>query len=87
MKIHYHKNFLKNYRQRIIPHPNLDKKFKQKFTIFSHDPTNPILKNHHLIGDKSEYSAFSITGDIRVVYKKVGEDILLYDIGSHNQVY
>lgn len=46
-----------------------------------------ILHNHKLAGDKSGFWAFSITGDVRVVYLKEGDDVLLYDIGSHNQVY
>jgi len=34
------------------------------------------------------FYAFSITGDIRVIYQKISdEEIILVDIGSHNQVY
>ncbi|MBI3486516.1 type II toxin-antitoxin system YafQ family toxin [Candidatus Daviesbacteria bacterium] len=47
----------------------------------------PTLKDHKLIGKKFGFRAFSVTGDIRVVYKLINSDVWLYDIGSHNQVY
>lgn len=35
-----------------------------------------------------EFWAFSVTGDIRVIYRMLSEDEAeLFDIGSHNQVY
>lgn len=51
------------------------------------DPSNPLLEDHRLTGDKKEYRAFSITGDYRVVYKKFDDTVVLYDVGTHNQVY
>lgn len=87
MNINYHKNFLKSYKKRILPSPSLDKKFKERLKLFIEDKSNSILKDHALKGRKSEYRAFSITGDIRAVYEKVNGGILLHDIGTHNQVY
>ncbi|MDO8609629.1 MAG: type II toxin-antitoxin system mRNA interferase toxin, RelE/StbE family [bacterium] len=48
---------------------------------------NPLLKDHKLIGSLNGLRAFSITGDVRVVYRIEGDILELYDIGSHNQVY
>lgn len=87
MKILYHKEFLKNYRKRISPNKKLVLKFQKQMKNFINNPADPSLKDHKLIGKKSEFRAFSITGDIRVIYKIVNEEIWLYDIGSHNQVY
>lgn len=87
MNIHYHRNFIKAYSKQIAPHSNLNKSLQQRLKLFSEDPTNPQLKDHGLSGGKVGYRAFSVTGDIRVVYEKVGDDVLLHDIGSHNQVY
>lgn len=87
MKVSYHKNFKKHFKLRIEPNPLLDQKFSQRLELFLADSTDPLLKDHPLKGEKSEYRSFSITGDIRVVYKKVEESIMLYDIGSHNQIY
>ncbi len=37
---------------------------------------------------KIELRAFSVTGDIRIVYFEINdESVLFLDIGTHNQVY
>lgn len=87
MTVERHKQFLKNYRKRIIPHPTIDHKFKERLKLYLLDPSNPILKDHQLTGKKKSFRSFSITGDIRVIYKIEAEVIRLYDIGTHNQVY
>ena len=88
MKIKYHKNFVKNYSQRISPNKNLDRTFKERCSIFVDDLLNPILKNHRLLGAKRHLYAFAITGDIRVVYQKLDSNTVIFvDIGTHNQVY
>lgn len=87
MEILYHKNFLKNYRKRILPHRALNSQFKKRLKLFQDNPKNPILREHRLLGGKKNYRAFSVTGDIRVIYKKSNGTILLYDIDTHNQVY
>lgn len=87
MTIKYHKEFIKNYKKRISPNQKLVVQFKNQLNKFLANPHDPVLKDHKLIGEKSEYRAFSITGDIRLVYKIVDTEVWLYDIGSHNQVY
>lgn len=87
MEIIYHKNFLKHYRKRIIPFVDIDKAFQKRLELFLQDVKHPLLHDHKLVGEKSQYRAFSVTGDIRVVYKDNKDFIVLYDIGSHAQVY
>lgn len=87
MKIEYHHQFLKHFRKRILPYPQLKKKFEERLRLRLEYPQSIILKDHRLLGRKSEYRAFSITGDMRVVYKIVGNVFRLYDVGTHSQVY
>ena len=87
MKIKYHREFAKNYRKRISPNPKLVSQFEKQLHRFLTNPNDSILRDHKLVGEKHEFRAFSVTGDIRVVYKIVNNEIWLYDIGSHNQVY
>ncbi len=87
MKVKYHKEFLKNYKKRIKPNPKLASQFSKQLKKFITNPKDSTLHDHKLIGKKMSFRAFSITGDIRFVYSVVGEEIWLYDIGSHNQVY
>lgn len=87
MKIYYHKNFLKHYRQRIQPYKKLDRRFFERLQLLIDNPHNPLLRDHRLVGNKREYRSFALTGDLRVIYQKEGGDLLLYDIGTHSQVY
>jgi addiction module RelE/StbE family toxin len=87
MKIKYHRNFSKNFKKRISHNPKLVTQFQNQLNRFIQNPNNPILRDHKLVGKKAEFRAFSVSGDIRVVYKIIGDEIRLYDIGSHNQVY
>ncbi|MDP3733263.1 MAG: type II toxin-antitoxin system YafQ family toxin [Candidatus Daviesbacteria bacterium] len=87
MNIKYIGKFQKRFNLRIKPKPNLIRKFQDRVEIFSKDPQDIVLKDHQLRGEKNELRAFSITGDIRVIYFVKGEDAYFIDIGSHNQVY
>ena len=54
---------------------------------FAENQDDQILKNHELAGKLAGHRAFSVTGDIRVVYY-IHKDIAYFvDIGTHNQVY
>jgi len=88
MEIRTDKSFLKNFNKRIFSNKNLVARFNSRLKLFVSNPRNPLLKNHALIGKKQGLYSFSVAGDIRVIYQKVSEnEIVLVDIGSHNQVY
>lgn len=85
--IHFiqHGYFEKDFKK--LPQ-NIRDAFLERIHLFSINPYDPILKDHalkgHLIGKRS----FSVTGDIRVIYRYIDETtVLLLQIGSHNQVY
>ncbi len=88
MIIRKHSQFDKNFSKRIKPYPKLVEKFKKRYLIFETNQHDPVLEDHQLSGSKSHFRAFSIAGDIRVIYRVVGaEEVVFVDIGSHNQVY
>jgi len=87
MKIEFHNNFIKNYNKRFGKNIKIKDRFIERTKIFQSDPTNPLLKDHQLKGKRAAYRAFSVTGDIRVVYLFINNIIYFFDIGSHNQVY
>lgn len=88
MKIKLYRGFKKAYKVRIASNQKLAHKTAQKIILFKYDSKDPILKDHGLSGAKRGLRAFSITGDIRIVYLPVSEDeVIFLDIGSHNQVY
>jgi addiction module RelE/StbE family toxin len=45
------------------------------------------LNDHPLTGKLKGLRAFSVGGDVRVVYQEAENYYLFLDIGSHNQVY
>ncbi|MEX2007318.1 MAG: type II toxin-antitoxin system mRNA interferase toxin, RelE/StbE family [Candidatus Levyibacteriota bacterium] len=87
MKIKYHRDFLQSYKKRIAPYPKIEKRFKNQLNKFLINPKDPSLKDHKLVGRKKSFRAFSVSGDIRVIYAIFKDEIWLFDIGSHNQVY
>jgi len=87
VKILYTSRFKKHFKARIRPNSNLVIKFEERFDLFLKSPNDPNLKEHALKGTKRRFRAFSITGDIRVIYRIDNSDVIFYDIGSHNQVY
>lgn len=88
MIVERHNGFEKAYNKRIASHPKLAKKVAERLLLFAENSQNILLQDHSLGGNKLGLRAFSITGDIRVIYKQIEEDcVRLLDIGSHNQVY
>lgn len=86
-KIRYVGNFIKHFNKRIEPHTNLSQKFDEGIKLFLIDSSHPLLKDHQLKGSKIGFRAFSITGDIRVVYYIKEDCVYFVDVGTHNQVY
>lgn len=87
MNLIRHRIFKKHFKARILSNKNLVNRFETRLKIFLTDPKDPVLHNHRLTGQMKNLRAFSVAGDIRVVYQLEGENLYLYDIGSHNQVY
>lgn len=82
-----HRQFEKNFRSRISTNPKLVKKFKQSLELFIDGVRDYPLDDHDLKGNMKGLRAFSIGGDLRVVYRETDELYEFLDIGSHNQVY
>jgi len=54
---------------------------------FAVDPGDPLLRTHRLKGELAAYWAFSVDGDLRVVFRWVGDEAFLVNLGSHDEVY
>ena len=87
MKVEFTHEFIKIYKKRFSHKPNIQKKFEKRLRLFSVDPTQPILKDHVLGGKMKGSRAFSVTGDVRVVYYIYDNIAYFVDIGTHTQVY
>ena len=87
MKVEFTHEFIKIYKKRFSHRPNIRKRFEERLRLFSDNSANPILKDHALGVKMLGKRAFSVTGDIRVVYYTHDETAYFVDIGTHNQVY
>jgi mRNA-degrading endonuclease YafQ of YafQ-DinJ toxin-antitoxin module len=88
MQLKKSSSFAKHFKKRILPSSVLEAKFQERLALFLTDRSNPVLRDHKLIGKQGNLRAFSVTGDVRVIYILVSDDLALFvDIGSHNQVY
>ncbi|HSX01750.1 MAG TPA: type II toxin-antitoxin system mRNA interferase toxin, RelE/StbE family [Candidatus Saccharimonadia bacterium] len=81
------RRFEKNFKARISPNPKLKKQFAARLGLFREGVRDYPLDDHALIGAMKGLRAFSVAGDLRVVYRETPECYEFIDIGSHNQVY
>jgi addiction module RelE/StbE family toxin len=63
------------------------KQFAFRLQLFMEGVRDYPLDDHALVGSMKGLRAFSIGGDLRVVYRETAEYYEFLDIGSHNQVY
>ncbi len=81
------KGFEKHYKQRIAPIKNLRGVYLARVSAFHNGERGYPLDDHAIKGKLKGKRAFSIAGDVRVVYEETDGAIIFLDVGSHNQVY
>ncbi len=80
--------FKKAYQKKIKTDDNLKKKFWKTMKLFSSNPFSKQLRTHKLTGTLKGLWAFSVDYDTRIIFSFLTDDeILLIDIGSHDEVY
>lgn len=84
MTIVFRDYFVKDFKK--LP-PKIQEKFYERLKIFKKDQLDQILSNHALQGKYLNHRSINITGDIRAVFKKIGDEIHFVAIGSHSKLY
>ena len=81
--------FLRRARKFLRRHPDLQKRFTQVVDDLKEDPFAPHLAYHHLGGKLKDVQSVSITYDYRIILtlEVTDKEIILLDIGSHDEVY
>jgi addiction module RelE/StbE family toxin len=79
--------FEKHFKQRIKPNSMLTNQFKERLLLFMTGERGRPIYDHALTGKLDGKRAFSVTGEIRVVYVELEDAIVLLDVGTHSQVY
>lgn len=67
----------------------IQQKALQKIEVFSKNPLEKSLHNHQLKGALKGLRAFSVTGDVRIIFQEFDGyvNVLFIAIGTHSQVY
>ena len=82
------KGFEKSF-QKLPTH--IQKKFIEKLSLFLDTESHPALNTHKLKGHRKNEWSFSVTSDVRAIYKKDTKTntilFLFINIGTHNKVY
>lgn len=85
MIIRLHKSFEKQFKKF---KPGVQKKTKERLGLFIDDPFNPLLDNHPLKGKYLDYRSINITGDIRAIFKLIGDgECIFVAIDTHSNLY
>ena len=88
IKIFWDQGFKKTYQKKVKNNPTLKKRFWKGMGLFSKEPFHPTLRTHKLIGKLGGLWAFSVAYDCRVIFRFLnGDEVLLIDIGGHEEVY
>lgn len=88
IKIAWDQGFRNIYRKKVRNDALLKQRFWKAMELFSRNPFHPRLRTHKLSGKLEELWAFTVAYDCRVVFKFLnGNEVLLVDIGTHEEVY
>jgi addiction module RelE/StbE family toxin len=80
--------FKRKYKKIFTLNIELKKSFWEAMSIFSQNPFDPQLRTHKLTGKLKGLWSFSVSYNYRVIFRFINDhDVLLIDIGSHDEVY
>lgn len=88
LRVKFSNKFYKMYRELLEIDPEIKSLVDKKIILFKRKPDDTRLKNHQLTGKMARQFAFSITDNIRIIYKITGKNIVRFlAIGPHEKVY
>lgn len=79
--------FKKIYQKRIASNKKLITQFDKRVSLFAEGISGYPINDHALTGKLEGKRAFSITGDVRVVYEIIDGICVFLDVGTHSQLY
>jgi mRNA-degrading endonuclease YafQ of YafQ-DinJ toxin-antitoxin module len=85
----YPESYIRRARKFLSKHPEILGQYRKTLELLELDPTHPSLKLHRLQGPLRDLASVSINIKYRIVIEFVlqGQDILLVNIGTHDQVH
>lgn len=88
-KLVFTESYLKNAKKFIKRHPMIRQQYRKTLELLEIDPWHPSLRLHALQGKLSGLQSVSVNLQYRIVIELIVEEeqIILLNIGSHEQVY
>ena len=88
-KLVYPESYIKRARKFLKKHPEIHSQYRKTLELLELNPYHPSLRLHSLQGRMTGLSSVSINISYRIVLELIIEDteILLINIGKHDQVY
>ncbi len=81
-------SFKRAYKKVVVADPELKIRIARAIETFVANPHQPSLRTHKLSGKLRGLWAFVVAYDCRIVFQFLDEqNILLIDIGKHDEVY
>ncbi|MBD2356292.1 type II toxin-antitoxin system mRNA interferase toxin, RelE/StbE family [Tolypothrix sp. FACHB-123] len=86
-------SFKRAFKRLVRRQPELEQQIEERLAILTADPFDPLLQTHKLKGKLSGAWACSVEYDCRIVFNFAEnpdsgeEEIVLIDIGTHDEVY
>ena len=87
-KLIYPESYIKSARKFLKKHPEIQSQYRKTLELLELNPYHPSLRLHSLHGRMSGLSSVSINISYRIVLELIieGDEILLVNIGKHDQV-
>jgi len=88
-KLVFPESYIRRARKFLKKHPEIHSQYRKTLELLQLNPFHPSLKLHSLQGRLSGLSSVSINISYRIVLELIieGDEILLVNIGKHDQVY
>lgn len=88
-KLIYPESYLRRAKKFLNRHPELVGQYQKTLELLELDPSHPSLRLHRLKGRLSDLYSVSINIAYRITIQFVvdGEEILLVNVGTHDEVY
>ena len=88
-KLIYPESYIRRARKFLKKHPEIHSQYRKTLGLLELNPYHPSLRLHSLQGCMSGLSSVSINISYRIVIEFIieGDEILLVNIGKHDQVY
>jgi len=87
MRIQFSSCFKGKYKKLIAKQPKVRALFETALALLMKNFKEPSLKTHKLSGKLKDCWAFYLTYDLRVIFERKKDTIILLNIGTHDEVY